>query len=69
MFDKERIMRIILKIYASFEDIKVEHELHTMEVEDKANVILVDLGENHSYIDSKLVGIHHLRKSHIEISW
>jgi hypothetical protein len=69
----EDMGKTIPRIYAALEYRQEEHRSHMIEVECKiinhVVVILVDLGEIHSYIDPIVLEIFQLMKSKFERSW
>jgi hypothetical protein len=59
------------RIYASLEYRQAEYQSNMIKVEGKIInhvAILIDSGENHCYIDSKILDILHLEKSEVEKS-
>jgi hypothetical protein len=63
----------IARIYATLDNKKVEYQSPMIEVEGKNDnhpiEILIDSGDNHSYIKSNIVEIFHLQRSKHKKSW
>jgi hypothetical protein len=65
--------RNVPRIYATLDNKKAEYQSHMIEVEGMINnqtiTILIDLGDNHSYIDPKMVESLHFPRSKHGKSW